>query len=111
MLFWTVWRPAQILDSGYALRRSDLGTDRDDTAELIRRAIAIRGEGDRLRAQTLLETAYRTDHGSPIAAALRWRSPTTGTRPRSGPARPSAACRRTRRLISGCSGTTPASRG
>lgn len=70
VLFWTVWRPGQILDSGFALRRSDLGTDRDDTAELIRRAIVIRGEGDRLRARTLLETAYRTDRTTPIPAAL-----------------------------------------
>jgi DNA-binding winged helix-turn-helix (wHTH) protein len=70
VLFWTVWRPAQILDSGYALRRSDLGTNRDDTAELIRRAIVIRGEGDRMRARTLLETAYRTDRTTPIPAAL-----------------------------------------
>ncbi|MFY9820239.1 MAG: hypothetical protein WAM82_02585, partial [Thermoanaerobaculia bacterium] len=69
-LYWTVWRPAEVLDSGYDLRRSDLGTVRDDTAELIRRAIVIRGEGDRLRAQTLLETAYRTDRTTPIPAAL-----------------------------------------
>ncbi len=70
VLFWTVWRPAQILDSGYALRRSDLGTNREDTTELIRRAIVIRGEGDRLRARTLLETAYRTDRTTPIPATL-----------------------------------------
>jgi DNA-binding winged helix-turn-helix (wHTH) protein len=70
VLFWTVWRPAQILDSGYALRRSDLGTNRDDTADLIRRAIVIRGEGDRMRGRTLLETAYRTDRTTPIPAAL-----------------------------------------
>jgi DNA-binding winged helix-turn-helix (wHTH) protein len=69
-LYWIVWRPEQVLDSGYDLRRSDLGTSRDDTAELIRRAIAIRGEGDRMRARTLLETAYRTDSTTPIPAAL-----------------------------------------
>jgi DNA-binding winged helix-turn-helix (wHTH) protein len=69
-LAWTVWRWDPVLDSGYDLRRSDLGTSRDDTAELIRRAIVIRGEGDRMRARTLLETADRTDRTSPIAAAL-----------------------------------------
>jgi DNA-binding winged helix-turn-helix (wHTH) protein len=69
-LFWTVWRPREILDAGYALRRSDLAASRAETAGLVRRALVIWGEGDRLRALTLLEMADRTDRATPIPAAL-----------------------------------------
>ncbi|HEY0553350.1 MAG TPA: winged helix-turn-helix domain-containing protein [Thermoanaerobaculia bacterium] len=67
---WTVWRSRELLDSGFALRRSDLGSDRAETADLVRRALAAWGDGDRLRARTLLETADRTDPATPIPAAL-----------------------------------------
>lgn len=63
-------RSAEVIDSGFALRRSDLGTDREETAELIRRAMAIRGAGDRRRAIALLEMAHRTDGATPIPAAI-----------------------------------------
>jgi DNA-binding winged helix-turn-helix (wHTH) protein len=69
-LFWTVWRPREVLDAGYALRRSDLAAGRVETAGLVRRALVIWGEGDRLRALTLLEMADRTDRATPIPAAL-----------------------------------------
>ncbi len=67
---WTVWRSRELLDSGFALRRSDLGSDRAETADLVRRALVAWGDGDRLRARTLLETADRTDPATPIPAAL-----------------------------------------
>jgi DNA-binding winged helix-turn-helix (wHTH) protein len=69
-LLWTAWRPREILDSGFALRRSDLGSDRSETADLVRQALSAWGDGDRLRARTLLETADRTDRVTPIPAAL-----------------------------------------
>ena len=69
-LFWTVWRPAEILDSGYALRRADLGSGREETAGLVRRALVLWGEGDRLGARTLLEAAHRTDTATPVPATL-----------------------------------------
>jgi DNA-binding winged helix-turn-helix (wHTH) protein len=69
-LLWRVWRPREVLDSGFALRRSDLGSDRAETVDLVREALTAWGDGDRLRARTLLETAHRGDRATPIPAAL-----------------------------------------
>jgi DNA-binding winged helix-turn-helix (wHTH) protein len=69
-LLWTAWRSRELLDSGFALRRSDLASDRAEMADLVRRALVAWGDGDRLRARTLLETADRADRASPIPAAL-----------------------------------------
>jgi DNA-binding winged helix-turn-helix (wHTH) protein len=69
-LLWRGWRSREILDSGFSLRRSDLGSERAETFDLVREAFAAWGDGDRLRARTLLETAHRGDRATPIPAAL-----------------------------------------
>jgi DNA-binding winged helix-turn-helix (wHTH) protein len=69
-LLWWSWRSREILDSGFALRRSDLGNQRAETVDLVREALTAWGDGDRLRARTQLETAYRGDPATPIPAAL-----------------------------------------
>ena len=69
-LLWWSWHSREILDSGFALRRSDLGNQRTETVDLVREALTAWGDGDRLRARTLLETAHRGDRATPIPAAL-----------------------------------------
>jgi DNA-binding winged helix-turn-helix (wHTH) protein len=69
-LLWWSWRSREILDSGFALRRSDLGNQRTETVDLVREALTAWGDGDRLRARTLLETAHRGDPATPVPAAL-----------------------------------------
>src|SRR4029077_2076777 len=69
-LLWWSWRSREILDSGFALRRSDLGRERAETVDLVREALTAWGDGDRLRARTQLETAHCGDRATPIPAAL-----------------------------------------
>src|SRR4029077_4536220 len=45
-LLWWSWRSREILDSGFALRRSDLGSERAETVDLVREALTAWGDGD-----------------------------------------------------------------
>lgn len=61
---------SQPLAPGFGMRRDDLQAARNETPELVRRAVAADGFGDRGRAIALLEAAHRADPKTPIPAAL-----------------------------------------
>jgi DNA-binding winged helix-turn-helix (wHTH) protein len=63
-------KPWQVIDSGYALERGDIGADRRETIDLVARAFAAERIGDRAQARRLLETAHATDGATPVPAAF-----------------------------------------
>lgn len=65
-----LYRPWQVIDSGYGLRRGDLGSGHRQAIDLVSRALTAEGAGDRPQARHLLETANATDPSTPVPAAL-----------------------------------------
>jgi len=68
--WWSLPKPWQVIDSGFALERGDLGTERRETIDLVARAFAAERIGDRAQARRLLETAQATDAATPVPAAF-----------------------------------------
>ncbi len=64
------WRTGRStpIDPGFALWASDLGSSSAQTEDLMRRALAAEGRGDRAQALELLETAHRSDPATPAPA-------------------------------------------
>jgi DNA-binding winged helix-turn-helix (wHTH) protein/tetratricopeptide (TPR) repeat protein len=67
---WRAIRDAQVLDPGYGLTRGDLEASRDETAELVERALSLVGLGNRTQALVLLRTAHESDPATSIPATI-----------------------------------------
>ncbi|MFN7941791.1 MAG: winged helix-turn-helix domain-containing protein [Thermoanaerobaculia bacterium] len=67
---WRAIRDAQVLDAGYGLTRGDLAASRDETAELVERALSLVGLGNRTQALVLLRTAHESDPATSIPATV-----------------------------------------
>jgi DNA-binding winged helix-turn-helix (wHTH) protein len=68
--WWSLPKPWQVIEPGYALERADVDAEHRQTIELVSRAFAAERIGDRAQARRLLETAHVTDAATPVPAAF-----------------------------------------
>ncbi|HXO40455.1 MAG TPA: winged helix-turn-helix domain-containing protein, partial [Thermoanaerobaculia bacterium] len=68
--WWSLPKPWQVIEPGYALERGDVDAEQRQTIDLMSRAFAAERIGDRDQARRLLETAHATDAATPVPAAF-----------------------------------------